>query len=100
MKLTITHLKAPWPSGAKVGDVIELPAVPTWAFGKCSPAADDADVTVGVAEVPADQAPDGAGIDEDEAKIAAALLEAETQAAQEKADIAAKPATKVKPAKA
>jgi hypothetical protein len=35
MKLQITHMKAPWPAGAKVGDVLELPAVPAWALGKC-----------------------------------------------------------------
>lgn len=44
-KHTITHLKAPWPLGAKVGDVIELAHVPAWAMGKCSPAGDDAEVT-------------------------------------------------------
>ena len=47
MKLTITHLKAPWPNGAVVGSVIELANVPAWAVGKCVPAADDAAVTVG-----------------------------------------------------
>ena len=48
MKVTITHLKAPWPAGAKPGDVVELDAVevPGWALGKCTPAADDAEVTV------------------------------------------------------
>lgn len=46
MKLTITHLKAPWPLGAVVGDVVELPSVPSWAAGKCVPAAEDAEVTV------------------------------------------------------
>ena len=51
MKLTITHLKAPWPAGAVVGSVIELASVPAWAVGKCVPAADDAEVTVG--EMPA-----------------------------------------------
>lgn len=45
MKLTITHLKAPWPAGAVVGDVIELASVPAWAVGKCAPADDDATVT-------------------------------------------------------
>ena len=55
MKLTITHLKAPWPAGAVVGSVIELASVPAWAVGKCVPAADDAAVTVGVAQpAPAD----------------------------------------------
>lgn len=45
MKVTITHLKAPWPAGAGVGDVVQLAgdSVPEWAVGKCTPAADDAD---------------------------------------------------------
>lgn len=50
MKLTITHLKAPWPTGAVVGDVIELASVPAWAVGKCAPADDGATVTVGVVQ--------------------------------------------------
>jgi hypothetical protein len=50
MKLTITHLKAPWPTGAVVGDVIELASVPTWAVGKCAPADDGATVTVGAVQ--------------------------------------------------
>lgn len=49
MKYTITHLKAPWPSGAKVNDVIKLDHVPAWAAGKCKPAAEDAEVTVSFA---------------------------------------------------
>jgi hypothetical protein len=49
MKHVITYLKAPWPLGARVGDVIELDHVPAWAVGKCSPAADDAEVTVSFA---------------------------------------------------
>lgn len=56
MKLTITHLKAPWPAGAVVGSVIELAAVPAWALGKCAPADDDATVTVGAVQAaPADE---------------------------------------------
>ena len=58
MKLTITHLKAPWPTGAVVGDVIELVAVPVWALGKCAPADDSANVTVGAVQAaPATQEP-------------------------------------------
>lgn len=45
---TITVLGAPWPSGASVGDVIELEAVPAWAVGKCEPAPDGAEATVAV----------------------------------------------------
>lgn len=43
-KVTITHMKAPWPEGAKVGDVVAFEgAVPAWAAGKCAPAPDDAE---------------------------------------------------------
>lgn len=58
MKLTITHLKAPWPAGAAIGDVIDLPSVPPWALGKCAPAAEDAVATVAFgdqADAPADK---------------------------------------------
>ncbi len=46
MKVTITHMKAPWPAGAGVGDTVELEGdtLPGWALGKCVPAADDAPV--------------------------------------------------------
>lgn len=44
---TITQLKAPWPTGAKVGDVIDFGGpVPAWAAGKCESAAEDAKATV------------------------------------------------------
>lgn len=41
MKVRITHLKAPWPAGSGVGDVLELADVPAWAVGKCEPVPDD-----------------------------------------------------------
>lgn len=46
MKVTVTHLKAPWPAGTEPGHVVELlgvDAIPAWAVGKCVPAADDAE---------------------------------------------------------
>ncbi|KQP02463.1 hypothetical protein [Pseudorhodoferax sp. Leaf265] len=46
MLYEIKALKAPWPAGAKVGDVVEMPSVPTWAVGKCTPAPEGADATV------------------------------------------------------
>lgn len=46
MLLTITHLKPPWPAGAVVGDVIDLPSIPTWALGKCAAAPQGAVVTI------------------------------------------------------
>lgn len=45
MKARITNLKAPWPHGAKIGDVVEFEVVPVWAVGKFDVAEDDADVT-------------------------------------------------------
>lgn len=46
MKVTITQMKAPWPTGAGIGSVVELPGdtLPAWAVGKCSPAEDEAEV--------------------------------------------------------
>lgn len=41
MRYVITHLKAPWPLGAVVGDVLELATVPVWAVGKCKPVEDE-----------------------------------------------------------
>ena len=46
MRVQITHLKAPWPHGAVVGDVLDLPAVPVWAVGKCKQVEDDAELTI------------------------------------------------------
>lgn len=44
MKVTIQTLKAPWPTGAKVGDVVafEGDTAPAWAVGKFTPAPDNA----------------------------------------------------------
>ncbi len=42
MLYEIKVLKAPWPKGAKVGDVIDMPYLPVWAEGKCSVALDGA----------------------------------------------------------
>lgn len=48
MKVTITHLKAPWPEGAKVGDVVAVgDVIPGWALGKCVQADDEAKPTAG-----------------------------------------------------
>lgn len=48
MKVIITHLKAPWPEGAALGDIVELdaPLMPAWAVGKCVEAPADAEVFV------------------------------------------------------
>lgn len=46
MLYEIKILKAPWPAGAKVGDVVDMPYLPTWAQGKCSVAVDGAEATI------------------------------------------------------
>lgn len=45
MKARITQMKAPWPSGAVVGQIVHFAAgvVPAWAVGKCEPAGEDAE---------------------------------------------------------
>ncbi len=80
---TIKHLKAPWPAGAVVGDVIEFEVLPGWAAGKCELGGTQPTVF-------ADQegAGDGSGealapADPEAAKIAAALAAADEQARRE-----------------
>lgn len=90
MKVVITHLKAPWPAGAAVGDIIELVGfhgeLPGWAEGKCTPAADDAEASqvlerVAPAILEAPPKPAAVLLAEAEAKLAALSAElAEAQA--------------------
>ena len=37
MKVIVTALKAPWPKGTKVDDMVSIDgeSVPAWALGKC-----------------------------------------------------------------
>lgn len=79
----IKHLKAPWPKGATVGDIIEFDVLPGWAAGKCELGGSQSTVF-------ADQevTGDGSGtalepVDPDAAKIAAALAAADEQARSE-----------------
>lgn len=60
MKLRIEVLKAPWPQGAKVGDVVEKDGIPAWAAGKCVQVADDTPVTLLDAEAAKKKAADDA----------------------------------------
>lgn len=83
MRLTITHLKAPWPQGAVVGSVIELASVPVWAVGKCVPAADDAVVTVGVKPA-ADEVESEPSIDDLRAQAAALGLKVDGRWSRER----------------
>lgn len=46
MKVRITHLKAPWPQGAVVGDVLEVSEVAPWALGKCVEVGEDEEATL------------------------------------------------------
>ena len=87
MKVRITHLKAPWPEGALVGDVLEVSEVAPWALGKCVIVGDDEEVT---AKAPAVDAEALALAEAD------ALAQAEKQAAEEIAANEAKPAGKKK----
>lgn len=72
MKVQITFMKAPWPLGAVVGDVVDVGEVmPAWALGKCVEVAEDAPVFVvnpAQEEAPA-EVPEP--VDADVAKVAA-----------------------------
>lgn len=47
MKVRITHLKAPWPLGARVGDVVAFAdQPPAWAVGKCEEVDEHVQVTL------------------------------------------------------
>jgi hypothetical protein len=62
MKVTITHLKAPWPEGSKVGDVVEFDGeAPAWAVGKSAPAEADAPVTASYPKAAPQPEPGDAG---------------------------------------
>lgn len=83
MRVQITHLKAPWPHGAVVGDVLELESIPAWAAGKCHPVGDDVTLTIAVTS-------DLKAPITEEAQASESLAQAEAQAAEEKAEIQGK----------
>ena len=83
----IKHLKAPWPKGAKVGDIIEFDVLPGWAAGKCELGGSQPTVF-------ADQEVSGSGaalapVDPESTKIAAAMADAAEQERLERARIMA-----------
>lgn len=94
MKVTVTQLKAPWPAGTVVGQVIDLhgcAAVPAWADGKCKPAPDDAEAahvwTRPEAKV-VDAKPVESSAAEDLQAAQALLAEAQTEADELRARVA------------
>ena len=72
MLVQITHLKAPWPDGAQVGDTISFDVVPAWALGKCLEIEGDPAQPEFVVN-PAEPEP-----------LPASIVEAEKQAAEER----------------
>ena len=59
MKARITAMKAPWPQGAAVGDVVEFKGfdlIPDWALGKCQVVGDDQEAVGEVVFVAAPEA--------------------------------------------
>jgi hypothetical protein len=76
MKVRIDVLKAPWPSGAKVGDVVVVERISPAFVGKCSPVSDDEPVTASFAdaEFVVQQVAEGEGATSEE--VAQAVAEA------------------------
>jgi hypothetical protein len=67
----ITHLKAPWPEGAQVGDTLDFDVLPPWAAGKCEAVDARPEFIVN----PAEPGPE---------PVPASIVEAEKQAAEER----------------
>lgn len=75
MLVQITHLKAPWPDGAQIGDTISFDVVPAWAAGKCEPVVGEREFIVNPAPTePADEVPES-------------IRGAEAQAAEEREEL-------------
>lgn len=86
MKVIIQTLKAPWPEGAKVGDVVSFEAdtAPAWATGKYTLAPEGAEADFQYEPKLAESLEAAASAkDPAESKIAAALAAAEEQARRE-----------------
>lgn len=81
MKARITHLKAPWPLGARVGDVVELGSEPAWAVGKFEKVGDDEPVTLEFGEPVLVELSGGDASEVDGLKAAIADLTAKLEAA-------------------
>lgn len=82
MKARITHLKAPWPLGARVGDVVEFAQVPAWAAGKVQEVGDDEAVTLEFGE-PVKVVLEGDSAEVQALKSEIANLSAKLEAAQQ-----------------
>ncbi len=55
MKVRIDVLKAPWPAGAKPGDVVEIDAITPAFSGKCEPVDDATEAAVAFAKPQAEE---------------------------------------------
>jgi len=75
MKVRIDVLKAPWPAGAKVGDVVVVEHISPAFVGKCSEVSDDTEVTVSFDKVEFVANVDE-GVDATSDEVAAAVAEA------------------------
>lgn len=75
MKYIITHLKAPFPEGSQVGDVVDFHEVPAWALGKVVPAPDEIQAAGIVANIkPAVSEPEPVAPSRDELEAEAKAL--------------------------
>lgn len=76
MKVRIDVLKAPWPSGAKVGDVVVVEQISPAFVGKCSQVSDDEPVTASFAEPEFVVQEVAEGLDATSEEVAQAVAEA------------------------
>ncbi len=83
MKARITHLKAPWPLGARVGDVVEFDSKPAWAVGKFEQVGDDEPVTLEFGETVLVDLSGGDATEVEGLKVVIADLKAKLEAADQ-----------------
>ncbi len=83
MKARITHLKAPWPLGARVGDVVEFDSKPAWAVGKFEQVGDDEPVTLEFGETVLVDLSGGDATEVEGMKVVIADLKAKLEAADQ-----------------
>lgn len=91
MKVRIDVLKAPWPCGAKVGDVVEVDHISPAFVGKCYVVSDDEEATVSFVK-PEFVTQVTEGVDATSQEVAEALAEAGDAVEVADASKAAEPA--------
>lgn len=77
-------MKAPWPAGAGVGDVLELPSIPGWALGKCEQVSDKTPLTIVQGDGSGEKLPEADGEQKTDGDDSVSVESVESDADKEK----------------